>query len=408
MTRASQQQMTPASGASERPGSGWESDVQCVRTPRPDTIELRLVARPAVSASTDFSGQASTMYENLLRALRANGARPSDIVTEKVFLSDIGTQAPRVESIRRSYLHREDAGAAPAPAFSMIGQPPALSGRACEIQAFVVIPSGGGRALGRPLAGLPDRVTGRVIEDNEVRQFFLAGLTGGVAGDGAGFRAQATSVFERAAAALAAHGLGMRDIVRTWIHLDDIDRDYDTLNRVRRASFGVHRVDPPPASTGIRGHLFPPDRLCGMDLIAIQPIDRVHVRTIHAPTMNEAPSYGADFCRGMTVETRSRRTIYLSGTASIDTAGSVVCVGDIEGQVDRMLLNVKELLAYEGASPDDLVTVTTYLKRPEYATPFRNVAARLGFSERIPNTLCVADVCRPEWLCEIEGIAVIE
>ena len=85
------------------------------------------------------------------------------------------------------------------------------------------------------------------------------------------------------------------------------------------------------------------------------------IRSYYAPTMNEAPSYGADFCRGMTVETRSRRTIYLSGTASIDTAGRVVCMGDIEGQVDRMLLNVRELLAYEGASPDDLVArITSY------------------------------------------------
>jgi len=392
-------------GTSPVSAAGWDAGIQCLETKRPGLTELRLVARPAVS-STGLVEQAGSMYENLLNALRSHGARPSDIVTEKIFLSDVASQTVPALAVRRRYLHREDAGAAGAPALSIVGQPPALGGRLCEVQAFVVAPSGGGRPLGRSVADLPAGVTGRVIEDDELRQVFLSGFTGGSPGDRTSFAAQASSVFSKAVSSLTPHGLGLRDVVRTWIYLDDIDRDYDALNRVRRETFARYGVSPAPASTGIKGHAYPPDRLCAMDLLAIEPIDSVRVRTLHAPTMNEAPSYGSDFCRGMTVQTRTRRTLYLSGTASIDTAGEVVSVGDIEGQVDRMLLNVEQLLAFEGATFGNLVTAITYLKRPEYAGAFREAAARRGFSEGIPNTLCVADVCRPEWLCEIEGIAV--
>ncbi len=405
MTRLSRPPLPPSLDDSPATSAGWEAATQCLTTSRPGATELRMVARPTVG-SVGFAEQTASMYENLLCALRSHGARPSDIVTEKIFLSDVATRTEEILATRRQHLHRQDAGAAAAPALSIVGQPPALAGRGCEMQAFVVIPSRGRRSAGRPVRGLPAGVTGRAIEDDELRQLFLSGFTGGSPGDGADFVSQATSTFSRAAAALVPHGLGFRDVVRTWLYVDDIDWDYDALNRVRRETYARYGVSPSPASTGIQGHLYPPDRLCGMDLLAIEPLDRVRVRTLHSPTMNEAPSYGADFCRGMTVETRTRRTLYLSGTASIDTDGNVVSVGDIEGQVERMLLNVEQLLAFEGATFGDLVTTITYLKRPGYAGAFRAAAARRGFGERIPNTLCVADVCRPEWLCEIEGIAV--
>ena len=46
----------------------------------------------------------------------------------------------------------------------------------------------------------------------------------------------------------------------------------------------------PPASTGIRGGPYPPDRGCGLDLRAVTGARRV--RPLRAPTMNEAPTYG--------------------------------------------------------------------------------------------------------------------
>ena len=115
----------------------------------------------------------------------------------------------------------------------------------------------------------------------------------------------------------------------------------------------------------------------------------------------------AQYSRGVRVDLPDHTVLYLSGTASIDTDGRVVAPGDIEGQVDRMLHNVEELLRVQGAGYGNVVSAVTYLKRAEFREPFERVAARRGFPALVPNTLCVADVCRPEWLCELEAIAII-
>ncbi|MFH1566413.1 MAG: Rid family hydrolase, partial [Gemmatimonadota bacterium] len=86
--------------------------------------------------------------------------------------------------------------------------------------------------------------------------------------------------------------------------------------------------------------------------------------------------------------------------------GQVVHVGDIEGQVHRMLLNVEQLLAGSGAGLGDVVRVTTYLKEPEFYSTFVRVCAERGFPADVPHTICHADVCRPDWLCEMELEAV--
>jgi enamine deaminase RidA (YjgF/YER057c/UK114 family) len=196
-------------------------------------------------------------------------------------------------------------------------------------------------------------------------------------------------------------------IVRTWIFVADVGRDYAGLNRARRAFFASRGIHPPPASTGIRGVPFPPDRACALDLRAIGGSGPLRVTPFGSPTMNEAPTYGADFSRGMRVETGDRTVLYASGTASIDAAGRVFAPGDINAQIERMLLNVEKLLAGQGAGWADVVSEVTYLKEAAHAEAFRRAASRRGLPGGTPNTVCVTDICRPEWLCEIEVTAAL-
>ena len=97
---------------------------------------------------------------------------------------------------------------------------------------------------------------------------------------------------------------------------------------------------------------------------------------------------------------------YVSGTASIDENGEVVHVGDISGQSARTLLNIEQLLAGCGAAPTDIVRGTTYLKRADDYGVFLRTWQERGFPESIPHTICRADVCRPDWLCETEVVAI--
>jgi enamine deaminase RidA (YjgF/YER057c/UK114 family) len=233
-------------------------------------------------------------------------------------------------------------------------------------------------------------------------------VTGGFANDGLDFFSQASSMFENTENLLEKEGFSFSNTVRTWLYLKDIHRDYDTLNLIRRNFFDSRKIYPYPASTGIQGISYPSDRLCQLDLYGISSDDRIELHPIYASTMIEAPVYGSYFSRGIRIDFPDKKVIYLSGTASIDPEGCVMHVGNISGQVERMLQNVKDLLKSQGATFDDLVSSVTYLKRSEYFEPFVKICGQCGFDRKIPNTICVADVCRPEWLCEIEAIAVLK
>ncbi len=385
--------------------NAWSAPIQTARAVGRDLIELHICARPE-PGPLGSEEQARSMYEALLRELRSQGARPADVVVEKVFLG-AAARTEGIRDIRREFYAGGGGAGAAAPATSCVGQSPAWLGQLCELQALVILPAGSAAVASRGIAGLPPGASGRVVEAGGVRLVFLSNLIGGSPGDGLDFSRQATSMFFQAEAALRREGLSFRDVVRTWIYLADIDRDYAALNGVRRQFFASRGVLPPPASTGIGGIPDLPDRACGLDLRAMTRPGTTGVRPIRAASMCEAPSYGSDFSRGMRVDFPDRSVIYVSGTASIDTEGQVVHAGNIEGQVDRMLVNVEQVLAREGAGYLDVVSAITYLKRPEYLEAFRSVAARRGLPGGIPNTICVADVCRPDWLCEMEVTAVL-
>jgi len=52
----------------------------------------------------------------------------------------------------------------------------------------------------------------------------------------------------------------------------------------------------------------------------------------------------------------------------------------------------------------DAVSVTAYLKQRRCCRSFAGCAGR-GLAASVPTAILVADICRPEWLCEIELVA---
>jgi enamine deaminase RidA (YjgF/YER057c/UK114 family) len=277
----------------------------------------------------------------------------------------------------------------------------------CEIQAFATLCRKSVKVQACALTSAPPGAIGKVVTCGALRHVYLNGVTGGDCGDGLDFFGQATSMFERAEQCLHHEGLSFIDVQRTWIYLGEMDANYDALNRARNEFFRSRGVNLSPASTGIQGVPFPPDRACALDLRAVVGEKGLRATPIHADTMNEASAYGSRFSRGLHLSLDDRHILYISGTASIDNTGQVVHAGNIEGQVGRMLLNIERLLTSQGATWENLVSATTYLKQPEYLGPFRDICRRRGIPEQVPNTICVADVCRPEWLCEMEAMAIL-
>jgi len=130
------------------------------------------------------------------------------------------------------------------------------------------------------------------------------------------------------------------------------------------------------------------------------------VEIMHTPTLNEAWAYGSSFARGMKVDLPDKTVLYISGTASIDEYGVTVHVGNTRRQLERMLLNIQELLKAQGASFQDLTQAATFLKRGESLELCEMVFEEWGL-RNVPNTLVEAGVCRPELLCEMEAIAIL-
>lgn len=106
------------------------------------------------------------------------------------------------------------------------------------------------------------------------------------------------------------------------------------------------------------------------------------------------------------------RTIYTAGQVSIDEHGALVGAGDLAAQATQAMRDVGLALAAAGASYANIVKITTYVVnyKPEHRAVIG--AARASFfanGARPASTLIgVAALALPEWLVEIEAIAVAD
>src|SRR5690348_15828287 len=109
----------------------------------------------------------------------------------------------------------------------------------------------------------------------------------------------------------------------------------------------------------------------------------------------------------------NQRTLYVAGQLSAAPDGSSVGVGDFDAQFRQVFHNFGAVLEAAGMTFDHVVKFTTYLTDPDRISDFYRVRAEVfptlfSFKERPPNTLLVVSrLVQPEFLIEVEGIAVI-
>jgi enamine deaminase RidA (YjgF/YER057c/UK114 family) len=294
------------------------------------------------------------------------------------------------------------------PATTVIEQPPLDDQARLEVSLHAIVPHGAALRVdsvaARTACGCSAcaRAHGlRVDLGGEIHLY-----AGDLYGSGGDAYEQALAMFGVAEGLLEDVGMSFHDVVRTWIHLREMDRDYAELNRARREFFSARGVDPAPASTGIGGGPVPGQHDLGLALHAVRAPHPTARTVMTAPTLNEASEYGADFVRGLRIVERNKIALHVSGTASIDEAGGTAHPGDFDAQVDRMLVNVAALLEGQGATFGDVVSAITYLKRREDAPRLRQKLRDAGFAG-FPHSLVAAPICRPELLCETEALAVL-
>jgi enamine deaminase RidA (YjgF/YER057c/UK114 family) len=102
-------------------------------------------------------------------------------------------------------------------------------------------------------------------------------------------------------------------------------------------------------------------------------------------------------------------TVYVRGQIgqNLDTSESVG-IGDVEAQTEQAMANIDMLLKESGSRMEHLVKLTIYIVDPRYREAVYRVVGRWTRGVYpISTGLVVSALARPEWLVEVDAIAVI-
>jgi enamine deaminase RidA (YjgF/YER057c/UK114 family) len=337
-----------------------------------------------------FDRQLQRLEQAYAAALGELGLAAGSVVFRRLFGSDLANQRA---ALGASALNR---GAA----VSCVEQPPLPDAKLALYAYHVADPASPPRTT---LAG-----DGAVLWEHRGRTHLAAtGLT--LPGEGSSYD-QMRGVLVRFDRMLADRCMTLLEhALRTWIYLPALDMDYQGIVRARREFFADHGLTKEThylASTGIAGGAGDPAVRVMMDAIAVQGLAPEQVHYLHAlDHLSLTHLYGVTFERGTAVTYGDRTHVLLSGTASIDAQGQIVHPGDVLRQLDRTLENMAALLADAGATLDDMTYMLIYLRDGADRRPIEQ-----AFRRRLPEMPYVilrAPVCRPGWLIEIEGSAIL-
>jgi enamine deaminase RidA (YjgF/YER057c/UK114 family) len=215
---------------------------------------------------------------------------------------------------------------------------------------------------------------------------------------------QAQEIFPEIEDALKEAGFSFDDVVRTWFYVDEVCQWYGAFNSARSEYFEKRGVFDHflPASTGIGvANLDGAALVAGAIAMKKKGDSSAHAEIVDSPLQAPAMAYRSSFSRAAEIMSPNK-TLFVSGTASIKpNSHDVAYVGDIVAQVDCTMKAVLAILESRGYGWKDVTRGIVYLKKPEFATAWRDWLK----SNNLPADFAcetVCDVCRDEWLFEIE------
>ena len=101
-------------------------------------------------------------------------------------------------------------------------------------------------------------------------------------------------------------------------------------------------------------------------------------------------------------------TVYLRGQVGSDFDGNLVGRDDPRAQTEQAMKNVKQLLEEAGSDLSHIVKTTIYITDPLYREPvYREVGKWLKGVFPVSTGIVVGGLAQPEWVMEIDVIAVI-
>lgn len=361
-----------------------------VSTYRPESgaVELNIMVSGTSFASLD--AQLNNLLTAYDKALASVGTDRSTTVFKRIFCSDLSNQKTALHESPLLNGHG---------AISIVGQAPVGPAKVAMWAYHVIDPDG-------PLNTERNEHTFS-LQRNGLTHHLSTNLTDPDSDDA---YKQSEKLLSDYMQGLESRDMTLADnLVRTWFFVHDVDLNYAGLVDARRKLFDSHGLTAHThytASTGIGGDPESKNALVLMDAWAIEGLKSEQVRYLKAlDHLSPTNIYGVTFERATAISYRRRTHILVSGTASIDDRGKIVHPGDVEGQLDRALENVDALLAEADAHGEDMSHWIVYL-RDDSDEP----RVREQMRQRHPDTPMIfvhAPVCRPGWLVEVEGIAIV-
>ena len=108
------------------------------------------------------------------------------------------------------------------------------------------------------------------------------------------------------------------------------------------------------------------------------------------------------------VVVEGKRMIFIAGQLARDQHGNLVGKGDMRVQLRQVGENIKAALAAAGATLNDIVKTTTYVT--DIDEFFKHVEVRMEYFGALPTstTVEVRRLAHPDFLVEVEAIAVVD
>lgn len=339
--------------------------------------------------SPDAPNPVGILENSWLAALNSAGIASESTVTRRVFCSDVVNQKPQLAHFGKSH----------PGSFSLIGQTPLTGGKLALWSYHIHDPQDA-------LASVSRESSYSLTRGSLVHHW----VTGLCEPSGKDAVIQSQSVLAQHEQWIADHRMTLAEnVIRTWWFVRNIDAKYASLVDARRSHFFSHGLTEKThyiASTGIEGGHPEPTVDISLDSYAISGVSQAQIEFLSSPQhIGPTHRYGVTFERATAVSYADRRHVFISGTASIDPAGNIVHPGEVIPQLDRALENIRALLASASASLDDLTMILVYLRDP---ADCKKIAERIHQRlDHLPVIVLHAPVCRPGWLVEVEGIAIV-
>jgi enamine deaminase RidA (YjgF/YER057c/UK114 family) len=392
-------------GASSKP-----ADFSVAELPGVSRVSLMLAPQTRGSLGEQLADILSSQ-DTILQKL----GRTHLVTSQTIFLRTGADEAECARLLREHYGHN-------LPVTTFVLQPPCC-GAALAMEAWAV----GGPSI-RVKRFAPNLMA---VEYDDLRWIYCGGIQ--PAQPEGAVHEQALEALERLRLALKRAGCGFESVVRTWFYLGGITarerrtQRYKELNRARTDFYQPIQFYPSllqepnggavyPASTGIGtagtglviGCTALQTRRSDVSLLTLENPQQTPAYRYHSRYSPQSPK----FSRALALLTPGYVMTWVSGTASIVDSESRH-PGNIEKQTEQTIDNIEKLIAAEnfrlrgvsgaGACLQQMAKLRVYIKRHEDYAKCREVCERRFGA--VPTIYAVADVCRPELLVEIEGVA---